>query len=216
MSESPVFASKWDFLAATVLFGVRAGTDELLLGSEPTGPVWVCWTDPLLAEHQLPPGYVLNQGRVSVLLPLLPDGVSVRIDPGRPSGMQLDPGYRAELVALCLPFPAGHAVDLGPIECPASCADALRTVARDRAFVDRIWFFRYRIEDGPPQGCLAVEGPQGPEAWEAALDDLTAALDRTLADTDLARALADVHVLPVDGLLAEVGAWLRERPPVAP
>lgn len=215
MSEPQAFASKWDFLAATVLFGVRPETNELLLGSEPTGPVWVCWTDQGLAEHQLPAGYALRQGRVSAMLPLLPADVSVRVDPGRPWGQHFDAAYRADLAALCAPFPAGHAVDVGEVECPAPFADALAGIVRDRAFVDRIWFFRFRVEDGPPQGCIAVDGPQGPEAWDAALDDVTAALDRTLTGTEVDRALAGVHVLPLTDLPAEVASWVRQARAVA-
>ena len=79
----------------------------------------------------------------------------------------------------------------------------------------------YRVEDGPPQGCIAVDGPQGPEAWDAARTCLgrarprSAALDRTLTGTEVDRALAGVHVLPLSDLPAEVASWVRQARPVA-
>ena len=76
----------------------------------------------------------------------------------------------------------------------------------------------FRVEDGPPQGCIAVDGPQGPEAWDAALDvsrPRSAALDRTLTGTEVDRALAGVHVLPLSDLPAEVASWVRQARPVA-
>ena len=213
---SPVFPTKWDFLTSTVLFGVDATTEALLLGSENgADPVWVCWTDRALAEHQLPPGYTLRQARASRILPLLPEGTAVRIDPRRPWGMAFDGAALAGLVPLCVPFPAGCPADLGALDVPADLKAALRAVVRERAFVNRIWFFRFRIEDGPAQGCVAVEGPEGPEAWETALHAVTGALDRTFAGSDLDRAFAGVHVLDVAGLPAEVQDWVVEQRAVA-
>lgn len=64
--------------------------------------------------------------------------------------------------------------------------------------------------------------PHGPEAWDAALDvsrPRSAALGRTLTGTltgtEVDRALAGVHVLPLSDLPAEVASWVRQARPVA-
>jgi hypothetical protein len=146
---APVFASPWQFLGATVLFGVHSRTEQLLLGSDDgVDPVWICWTDQRLAEHQLPSGYVLRQGPVRQLLPLLPPGTGVRIDPGLEHGMSFDGARLAELVPLCVPFPAGASVDLGELSIPREIRRAFAAVVDERRFVERLWFVRFRVEDG--------------------------------------------------------------------
>jgi hypothetical protein len=94
----PVFATKWDFLLARVLFGVSEGSGDLLLGSqEGLGTLWVCWTDLELARQQLPAGYRLNQATAREVVRVLPEGVAVVVDPGTEGGLVLDAGYVDEL-----------------------------------------------------------------------------------------------------------------------
>jgi hypothetical protein len=217
---APAFASPWQFLGATVLFGVHSQTEQLLLGSENgVDPVWICWTDQRLAEHQLPSGYVLRQGPVRQLLPLLPSGTGVRIDPGLEHGMSFDGGRLAELVPLCVPFPAGASVDLGELSIRQETRKALAAVVDERRFVERLWLVRFRVEDGPAQGLLVYAAPVGAgtgvEAHETATDTLADALDRAVRDTDLDRELAGVQIVALEDLPEAVRSWVEERTPLA-
>jgi hypothetical protein len=216
---APVFASKWQFLGATVLFGVQAQSEQLLLGSENGDPVWICWTDQRLAEHQLPSGYVLRQGPVREILPVLPPGAGVRIDPGLEQGMSFDGDYLAELVPLCVPFPAGSSVDVGGLSVPRGIHRALAAVVDEGRFVERLWFLRFRVEDGPEQGLLAYAAPVGAgtgiEVHETALDALTGVLDSAARGSELDVQLAGIQIIAVEDLPAAVRSWVEEQQPLA-
>jgi hypothetical protein len=214
--NAPVFPTKWDFLSATVLFGVQPETNQLLLGSENgVDPVWVCWTDQRLAEHQLLKGYALRQGPVRQVLPALPAGTGVRIDPGLPQGMAFGGEQLAELQELCAPFPAGHGVDLGTLDpMPPGVRDAFRGIVRDHAFVDRLWLLRYRVDDGPAVGLAVYDTGVGTEAQESAVSAVGAALDTTAPGT-LLEQLAGIQVLALEDLPDGVRGWVEEQKPLA-
>ncbi len=214
--NAPVFATKWDFLSARVLFGVHAETGQLLLGSEDgSEPIWVCWTDQRLAEHQLLQGYVLRQAPVRQVLPSVPSGAAVRIDPGLPQGMAFDPAMLAELQELCAPFPAGRSADLGTLDpMPREVRDAFAQVTRDHAFVERLWLVRYRIEDGPAQGLAVYDTGVGSEAQESAVGAISRALEGTARGT-VVEQLAGVQVMSLSDLPEGIRGWVEEQKPLA-
>jgi hypothetical protein len=213
---APVFATKWDFLAARVLFGVHPETGQLLLGSEGgTEPIWVCWTDQRLAEHQLMRGYVLRQAPVRQVLPAVPPGTAVRIDPGVPQGMAFDAAMLAELQELCVPFPAGRSADVGTLDpMPREVRDAFGQVTKDHAFVERLWLVRYRIEDGPAQGLAVYDTGVGTEAQESAVAAISRALGAAAPGTVL-EELAGVQVMSLDDLPEDIRTWVEEQEPLA-
>ncbi|HET6563468.1 MAG TPA: hypothetical protein VFG72_16485 [Marmoricola sp.] len=215
-----MFASRWQFLGSTVLFGVHAQTEQLLLGSENgVDPVWICWTDQRLAEHQLPSGYVLRQGPVREILPVLPAGTGVRIDPGLEQGMSFDGVYLSELVPLCVPFPAGSSVDLGELSIPQEIRRVLAGIVDGRRFVERLWLVRFRVADGPAQGLLVYAAPVGAgmgiEVHETVTDALAGVLDGVVRDSELDRQLAGVQIVAVEDLPDAVRSWVEEGEPLA-
>lgn len=215
MAASQVFPTKWHFLAATVLFGVDSRTDTLLLGAEHGEAIWVCWTDHALAEHQIPDGYVLRQGPARQFLPLLPEGTGVRVDPGRERGVAFGGDMLAELVSLCPPFPAGHSADVGPLAVPTDLKTAFESILSANSFISAIWFFKFRIESGPAQGCAAYQvASVSADVDETSRDAMTAALDAALAGTELDEAPAGVHVMASGDLPRAIVRWLEGIKPV--
>lgn len=148
------------------------------------------------------------------LLPALPQGVAIRIDPGLPSGMIVDPAQAAEMVQQCAVFPGGTSVDLGTLDLPRGVRRVLAEVSVDRPFVEALWFIKYRIADGPAQGLVAYRTGPSSEAQESTVGAVAEALDAGVLGTDFSSHLAGVQIMSVDDLPDEVRCWVEQQPPV--
>ena len=215
---APVFATKWDFLLADVLFGVAEGSADLLLGSQDDlGPIWVCWTDLELARHQLPAGYRLNHGPARDVLKVLPEGVTVLVDPGAEHGMSIDPDYVAQLRPLTSMFPGGVTISWRLWDgLPRNAVKKLVGLGRRYAFVSRLWLAEFRIEDGPVQGAVVYECATGAEAEETVVEAVIEVLDRYVQLEKLAGRPAGVQVVARSDLPEQAEEWIiGQRPTYA-
>ena len=199
------FATKWDFLFATVLIGVDR-TTGVFSGSEPApGQQMVAvWTSTEIAEQALHvESWELKPILVRDLLTLLPDGIGVQVDPETTTGMTASPAYVAGLKPFTAAFPVDVAVRVATWdEIPAGAAAAV-VQAAETAGVTALPAFMYTVDDSPPIGCLA---------WEAAEPVDGTAVGRSLetalltAASPAALGVATVRVLPLADVPPEVGS----------
>lgn len=190
-----LFATRWDFLFATVLIGVDR-TTGVYSGNEPTpGQQMVCvWTTTEIAEDSLHvESWELRPIAVRELVAMLPDGIGVVVDPERPGGMTASPAYVSALRQVLDPFPADQPLRVAEWEeLTGSAREAVVAAAAD---VRELHAFTYRVDDSPPLGCLAVVADQ--------LDVAVAALEDALgAPAEL--GVATVRVVPLTAVPAEV------------
>ncbi|MGJ9422851.1 hypothetical protein [Aeromicrobium sp. CF3.5] len=188
--SGPVFATRWDFLLARVVIGVDRATG-VFSGSETVpGRQMVCvWSQMDLATDALHvESWDLLPIAVRDLLPLLPGGVGVVVDPERPTGMTASASYVGQLKPYVAPFPAGSEVRLADWDLPEALLDALGDVHS----------FGYTVDDSPMMGCVVhTSGVPGPV--EAAL---------SAWGEPAALGAAIVHVLEPGDLPEEVRAAL--------
>ncbi|MET0446883.1 MAG: hypothetical protein ABW004_00700 [Aeromicrobium sp.] len=211
-----MFATKWDFLHASVLIGVDRSTG-VFSGSEPApGQQMVCvWSSDEIATDALHiESWDIRQIKVRDLLTMIPDGIGVVVDPERSTGMTASAAYVANVRRLVPPFPGGAAVRLQPW-------DALPEVVRKgfaRSVVDAVsdldvvrelYSFIYTVDDSPGIGCVAYIVRGSREDTLAA----TRALEAAVADkVDLdALGVATIHVLSLDDLPPEVRSAVGDR-----
>lgn len=199
---SSAFATKWDFLLGTVLIGVDRGSG-VFSGSEPTpGRQHVAvWTSDALASEALhTESWNIKKITVRRLLAILPPGIGVHVDPGRPTGMTATGDYVAQLKTLVAPFPDGSVVQRAEWDgIDDAVRQALASAAADH--VREMYAFGYTVGDSPVIGCLAFVATPGSEATAGAV--LEEALDRA-ADLPALR-VPTVNIVSLD----EVPAALR-------
>ncbi len=105
----PLFASKWQFLDAVVLFAVRdtpQGESPMVVAGE-GGDFAMAWVDQARAATMLPEGSRLVQAPVAKLLEVLPSLTGLLVEPGSPQALVVSPEYREQLRPLAVPFPPG-------------------------------------------------------------------------------------------------------------
>jgi hypothetical protein len=200
---SAVFATKWDFLFASVLIGVDR-TTGVFSGTEPTAgqQMVAVWTSTEIAEQALHvESWELRPILVRDLLQLLPDGIGVQVDPETTTGMTASPAYVAGLRPFMAAFPVDVAVRVTTWdEIPAGAAAAV-VQAAEAAGVRSLHAFMYTVDDSPAIGCLAWEAgdPVDPSAVGRTLENalLTAASPAALG-------VATVRVLPLTDVPPEV------------
>jgi hypothetical protein len=204
---SGVFATRWDFLFATVLIGVDR-TTGVFSGSEPTpGQQMVAvWTGEDIATEALHvESWELRPIAVRDLLAIVPAGVGIVVDPERTSGMTASPAYIANLRQLLPPFPTGTAVQLAVWDgLPTPVLSAVTQALVGHDDVSELHAFTYTVDDSPALGCLAYTGGDG-----TAADSIEAALSASADPSDL--GVATVNVLDVAALPGEVRAALGDR-----
>lgn len=214
--DEPVFATKWDFLHASVLIGVDRSTG-VFSGSEPTpGQQMVCvWSSDEIATDALHiESWDIRQIKVRDLLTMIPDGIGVVVDPERPSGMTASAAYVANVRRLIPPFPVGAAVRIQPWD---ALPDAVRkTFVRavvdavsDLDVVRELHSFIYTVDDSPRIGCVAYAARGSREDTIAA----TRALESAVGDKADLRDLGvvTVHVLSLDDVPDEVRVAIGDR-----
>lgn len=198
------FATKWDFLFASVLIGVDRTTGVFSGTEVAAGQQMVAvWTSAEVAEQALHvESWELRPILVRDLLTLLPDGIGVQVDPETTTGMTASPAYVAGLKPFTAAFPVGVAVRVTTWdEIPAGAVGAVVQSA-ENAGVTALPAFMYTVDDSPPIGCLA---------WDAADDVDRSVVSRSLesalltAASPAALGVATVRVLP----LAEVPQEVR-------
>lgn len=211
----PVFATKWHFLLADVLFGVHAETGEFLLVTDAAGqPTWICWTDLELARSQLPPGYGLRHAAVREILPLLPQGVCVVIDPATERTMTVPGDYADELRGLSAVFPGGVVISWRPwTGLPRKAAKKLVDLGRRYGFVNRLWFAEFRIENGPLQGAIVYDCAAGDEAEESVVESITDVLDRCVDLAALPGSPVAIQVVALSDTPQQTREWLLGQVP---
>jgi len=208
----PLFATKWDFLFASVLIGIDR-TTGVFSGSEPTpGQQMVAvWTsDDIATEALHVESWELRQITVRELLALVPQGVGVVVDPEHPSGMTASAAYVANLRPLLSPFPVGAAVRIAAWdELSAPVLGAVTQALAGHDLVSELHAFTYRIDDSPVLGCLAYVTTGSPDETTEMARGLDAALRASADLADL--GVATVNVLDVDDLPDEIRAALGQR-----
>ena len=208
--------SSWQLLGTDVLFGVQEDTGLLLLGSQDGQVLWACWTDQEQARTALPTGYALRHATVRSVLPRLDPGVALVLDPGGARPLALDSATVDALKDRTVPFPEGAPALFGEVLAPPSVRTALRGVRDRHSFVEQLWFFAYRLGDGPDRGCIAYRIPAASvEAQESVVTAVRRVLDETVRGTDLDRQLNDVVVLDERDLPEPAREWLTTIGPVA-
>lgn len=214
MSE-PVFATKWHFLLADVLFGVHAQTGELLLVTDAAGqPTWMCWTDLELATSQLPPGYVLQHAAAREMLQVLPQGVGVVIDPATERTMTVPADYADELRGQSAVFPGGVVISWRPwVGLPKKAVKRLVGLGGRYGFLNRLWFAEFRIENGPPQGAIVYDCAAGDEAEESVVDSITDVLDRYVDLAELPGPPVGIQVVALSDTPEQTREWLLGQVP---
>lgn len=172
--SATLFATRWDFLHATVLIGVDRSTG-VYSGNEPApGQQMVCvWTTTEIAEEALHvESWELRPIAVRDLVAMLPPAIGIVVDPERPSGMTASPAYVSALRPLLDPFPSDLPLLVGEWdELTGAVREAVVAAAGD---VRELHAFTYRVDDSPPLGCLAVVAGEQ-EAPVAALEDAVGA-----------------------------------------
>jgi hypothetical protein len=159
------FATRWDFLLATVLIGIDR-TTGVFSGAEASGQQMVAvWTSQEVAEQSLHvESWELRPIAVRDLVALVPAGIGIVVDPERTTGMTASPAYVAALRPLLDAFPADH-----PLQVAAW--DELETPARDAVLAAadgrEVHAFAYRIDDSPALGCVAVGGDASQHVLDA-------------------------------------------------
>jgi hypothetical protein len=183
------FATRWDFLLATVLIGVDR-TTGVFSGAEASGQQMVAvWTSQEIRE----------------LLALVPAGIGVVVDPERTTGMTASPAYVAALRPLLGDFPADRPLQVAvwdELEAPE------RAAVLAAADGHEVHAFAYRIDDSPALGCVAVGG----DASQHVLDAVEQAVgDPASAGVAAVRAVR-LTVVPLE-MREAVGDAFRLRPP---
>ncbi|NRQ50174.1 hypothetical protein [Aeromicrobium stalagmiti] len=212
--SGPVFATRWDFLLATVLIGVDRSTG-VYSGSETVpGQQMVCvWTRREIAEEALHvESWDLRPIEVRDLVAMLPPGIGVVVDPERPSGMTASAAYVSALRPLLDPFPPDVAILVGSWdELAGDVLDAVRATMSGPAAVRDLVAFTYRVDDSPPLGCLAFAADD-PAPATAALRAATASVVDPGALGVAAIRIVPTGVVPAEVLTA-VGDTFRVAPP---
>ena len=202
---SAVFATRWDFLFASVLIGVDR-TTGVFSGTEATAgqQMVAVWTSAEIAEQALHvESWELKPILVRDLLTLVPDGIGVQVDPETTTGMTASPAYVAGLKPFTAAFPVDVAVRVTTWdEIPAGAAAAV-VQAAENARVTALPAFMYTVDDSPPIGCLA---------WDAGDDVDRSVVSRSLesalltAASPAALGVVTVRVLPLADVPPEVRA----------
>jgi hypothetical protein len=204
-----VFATKWDFLFATVLIGVDR-TTGVFSGSEPTpGQQMVAvWTSEEIATEALHvESWELRPIAVRDLLAVLPDGIGIVVDPERTSGMTASAAYVANLKQLVPAFPVGAPIMMSTWEeLTGPVLSAVQQALSAHEDVSELHAFTYRIDDSPTLGCLAYATTGAAVASGPAAQAIEAALSAAADPADL--DVAAVSVLAVDELPEEIRAAL--------
>ena len=159
------FATRWDFLLATVLIGVDR-TTGVFSGAESSGQQTVAvWTSVEVAEQSLHvESWELRPIAVRELVGLVPPGIGIVVDPERTTGMTASPAYVAALRPLLEAFPADHPLQVAvwdELEAPERLAVLAAADGRE------VHAFAYRIDDSPALGCVAVGGDATPQVLDA-------------------------------------------------
>jgi hypothetical protein len=204
------FATKWDFLFASVLIGIDR-TTGVFSGSEPApGQQMVAvWTSSEIAEQALHvESWELRPILVRDLIPLLPAGVGVQVDPERTSGMTASPAYVAGIRRLIEPFPAEAAIRVTTWEeIPDGALSAVTQAAHEHG-VRELHTLMYTVDDSPPIGCLAWVAHESadPTAVARALETalLTAAAPEALG-------VVTVRVVSLSSVPPEIRAAIGDR-----
>ncbi|MBD8608057.1 hypothetical protein IFT73_14460 [Aeromicrobium sp. CFBP 8757] len=204
------FATRWDFLFASVLIGVDRSTG-VFSGSEPApGQQMVAvWTSAEIAEEALHvESWELRPILVRDLLPLLPAGVGVQVDPERTSGMTASAAYVAGIRRFAEPFPVDAAVRVTTWDEIPDGALAAVAQAADEQGVRELHALMYTVDDSPPIGCLAwvADESADPSAVGWALET---ALLTAAGPADL--AVVTVRVLPLSSVPQEIRAAIGDR-----
>jgi hypothetical protein len=205
-----VFATKWDFLFASVLIGVDR-TTGVFSGFEPApGQQMVAvWTSAEIAEQALHvESWELRPILVRDLLPLLPPGVGVQVDPERTSGMTASAAYVAGLKPFSEAFPVGAAVRVTTWDEIPDGALAAVSQAADENGVRELHALMYTVDDSPPIGCLAWVGQATSDA-SAVGRALETALLTAAGPADL--GVVTVRVLELSALPQEVRSAIGDR-----
>lgn len=207
---SSIFATKWDFLFASVLIGVDR-TTGVFSGSEPApGQQMVAvWTSADIAEQALHvESWELRPILVRDLLPLLPSGVGVQVDPERTSGMTASAAYVAGLKPFTAPFPVDAALRVTTWDEIADGAVAAVVQAADERGVRELHALMYTVDDSPPIGCLAWVSDATPDS--SAVDrSLETALLTAAGPVDL--GVVTVRVLQLADVPQEIRAAIGDR-----
>lgn len=205
--SATLFATRWDFLHATVLIGVDRSTG-VYSGNEPSpGQQMVCvWTTTEIAEEALHvESWELRPIAVRDLVTMIPPGVGVIVDPETPSGMTASSAYVSALRPLLGAFPSDLPLLVG--EWAELSGVAREAVISAAAGVRELHAFTYRVDDSPPLGCLAVAADEPAEA--------VAALEHAVgAPADV--GVAAVHVVPLSAVPAEVATAIGDAFQIVP
>ena len=204
------FATRWDFLFASVLVGVDRATG-VFSGSEPApGQQMVAvWTSAEIAEQALHvESWELRPILVRDLVGLLPPGVGVQVDPERTSGMTASAAYVAGIRRFTEPFPVDAAVRVTTWDEIPDGALAAVAQAADEQGVRELHALMYTVDDSPPIGCLAwVAGESAdPSAVGRALETalLTAAAPQAMG-------VATVRVVALTSVPQEIREAIGDR-----
>ncbi|MET0821221.1 MAG: hypothetical protein ABWY58_09665 [Aeromicrobium sp.] len=204
------FATTWDFLFASVLIGVDR-TTGVFSGSEPSpGQQMVAvWTSAEVAEQALHvESWELRPILVRDLLPLLPAGVGVQVDPQQVSGMTASPAYVAGLLRFTEPFPADAAIRVTTWdEIPEGALAAVAQAAGEQG-VRELHAVMYTVDDSPPIGCLAwvADGSTDPSAVGRALETALLA-----AAAPQAMGVVTVRVVALASVPQQIRAAIGDR-----
>lgn len=206
-----VFATKWDFLYASVLIGIDRSTG-VFSGSEPApGQPMVCvWTSDEAATEALHvESWDIKQIKVRVLLSLVPDGYGIVVDPERPSGMTATAAYVAQLKPYVAPFPEQAQIRVSPWDgFSASVRQAVTSAVSHQDLVRELYAFSYTVDDSPALGCLAYVVKGTPAEVAATARSLEGAL---YASADLETlGVATVNILPLDEVPDRARAMLSD------
>lgn len=199
MSESELFTSVWQMLDSAVLVAVRVEGDVEAPAVVPTphGPCVPAWLDRERAAAMLPPGFVLRQTLMDVLVrtSTLRAETGIIIEPGSATSVVVPGAERLALIPMTVPFPPGAETSWGDL--PEGALPLLRALTSKAPAVEglqRMWLARFQVEDAREQVAVVYEvDDQRPAADVEAVDALQAAIAaldpaypvRTLALTDL-------------------------------
>jgi hypothetical protein len=173
------FATKWHFLAATVLIGVDRTSGVFTGTSGEHGDLVCVWSTEQgyrdAVDHQR---FEVRDMAVSALLRMLPTTVGVLVDAGSEDSMRFDPAYVRMLVPLLVPFPAGTRVRCGQwSDLPAVIGDRIRAAMPALPFVRAVHALVYTVDDSPALGALVYDVAGPPAEQQAAATEIARSLD---------------------------------------
>jgi hypothetical protein len=147
------------------------------------------------------------------MLPQVPDGTAIWVDPGTSKWLRIDPATVESLRRDVGSFPLTAKSAWGQFPESAathSLAEALRQAASKASWVTGLWMAAFQVEDAPQEGAVVYDAAASPESDESIVSTISDVLGQVLGDRSPA-GLDGIQVLAISDLPESAASWLVDN-----